>query len=175
MASKTEPMDLDREVYGENVEDAFPLPTIVKIKGESIEVRPITVDMLPRLSAMVKAIGEDWSLTLIDLIEKRGPELRDLCAFLIDRPSEFVGGLDHRLYRRLVQVLFAEHADFFVLSVGLLHVPHGKPAEVPPLPGHGSTLSPSSNGTDTSDPDGIRFDNSTPTSRPLTDSTMPSG
>lgn len=164
-------IDLDAEAYGEDVADVFPLPTIVVIKKEPMELRPITVDMLPRMIEMVKAIGADWTLPIRELVAKRGPEVRDLAAYMIDRPPAFVGGLDWRVYSGLVGAILAEYADFFYLSVGLL-LGQSTGMQATPKDGIGSTLSDTSNGADTSIPASTPYVNSTPAFDPLIGTTV---
>lgn len=100
--------------------DAFaalpPVPTVIEVGGERIELAPLRVGELPGFARAVQPVASrlsaspDW----LALLAEQGEPVIEAVAIAARRPRDWVAGLELDEAVRLADAVFGVNADFFV-------------------------------------------------------------
>jgi hypothetical protein len=121
----------------------FPSPETIIIRGEPIEVHPLTIRQLGKVAAALKRVADDPDLVEFDIAAIAASHTEDAIeavAAAIGKPVDWVAALNSADFLALGLIVWNVNADFFGRHVApLVEKIRGATATL----GDGRTLSPS--------------------------------
>lgn len=102
-----------------------PLPTVLIIGGENIEITPLRVGDLPAFARAVQPIAQQLSVSphWLALLGQHGEALITILSIATRRPPEWVQSLELDAAVALCEGVFAINADFFLQRVQPMLLP----------------------------------------------------
>ena len=93
-----------------------PVPALVEIAGEHIDLTPLKVGEVPAFARAVQPIAASLSASpdWLALMAEHGEAVIAAIAVATRRPIEWVAGLDLDEAVRLAEAVFGVNADFFI-------------------------------------------------------------
>jgi hypothetical protein len=93
-----------------------PVPALVEIAGEHIELTPLKVGEVPAFARAVQPIAASLSASpdWLAILAEHGEAVISALAIATRRPVDWVAGLDLDEAVRLAEVVFGVNADFFI-------------------------------------------------------------